>query len=81
MKVLVTVPASVFDTIQITASFPDEQTNAEDMPAYVEIRAEEFFRMVNNVARAMEIHGAKYAVWVTNEGGKVSDPNFDQRRS
>jgi len=76
MKVLVTVPASVFDMIPL-ASAPENQPDTQDMPAYVSIKSVDFFRMINNVARAMEIHGVKYAVWVQNEGGKVSDPNFD----
>ena len=76
MKALITVPASIFDTIPL-AAFPDEQSDAEDMPAYVTIKSVDFFKMINNVARAIEIHGVKYAVWIQNEGGKVSDPNFD----
>ena len=76
MKVLVTVPASIFDTIPL-ANAPEEQPDTEETPAYVNIKSVDFFMMINNVARAMEIHSVKYAVWVQNEGGKFSDPNFD----
>jgi len=78
MKALVVVPYDVFNSIEELEQ-PEELPERKDQPAYTIIKGDDFFLMLRQVARAMDIMAVRQAAWFFNEGGQLSEPTFNPK--